>query len=109
MMKFGTPAISASSDGNCAAHAASTSPERLLRRLRFSNPLDDETRVGEGVSNCRQRPSPEPLRHLYIGLAPGVGYQLGVEVPAFLAWQARPERMIERDNGPPAGPQRGRE
>jgi hypothetical protein len=38
--------------------------ERFLRRLRLSNPVDDESPVGEGAGNCRQRPPREPLRYL---------------------------------------------
>jgi hypothetical protein len=46
-----------------------TPVERFLRRLRLRDPVDDESRVGEGVRSCRQRPFPEPLNHLDVGLA----------------------------------------
>jgi hypothetical protein len=64
-----------------------------------------EPGVREGAEGTRQRPAPELLCHLDVGLAPGIGYQLGVEVTTTLVREARPEWVIEGDDGPAAGPQ----
>ena len=50
-----------------------------------------------GAEGTRQRPAPELLCHLDVGLAPGIGYQLGVEVATTLVRAARSEWVIEGD------------
>ena len=66
-------------EGRNAVHACQLgwiALERFLRPLRLSNPVDDESPGGEGAGNCRQRPPPEPLRYLDVGLeADSTGFQ----------------------------------
>jgi hypothetical protein len=64
-----------------------------------------EPGVRERVEGRRQGPAPEVLGHFNVGLAPGIGCKLGVEVAATLVRAARPEWVIEGDDGPPAGPE----
>ena len=59
--------------------------ERFLRRLRLSNPVDDESPGGEGAGNCRQRPPREAMRYLDVGLEAD---STGVSKPITQFWRA---------------------
>ena len=100
-MKFGTPTRSVRSSGNCR----SASAEGCGSAIRSTaNPAS-----ANAPNTSRQGPSPEVLRDLDVALLPAIADQLRVEVAAALAGHRPRERVVERDDRPAAGPQRGRE